>query len=154
MGIPAHVTLLGPFMPPELIDDAVLAQLRAVSARHDAIDLALTSVRRFPGVLYLGLEPEHGCRALADDLAAAFPEYPPYEGQFERVVHHVTIARDLDAEADREVTMELARALPIRARIDHAQVFAFDADAYERTLQGEPGEPPQARVIATLTLGR
>ena len=90
MDIPAHVTLLGPFMPVERIDETVRAQLRALFARHEPIDISLTSVRRFPGVLYLGLEPDAACRALADDLAAAFPEFPPYGGRFEHVVHHVT----------------------------------------------------------------
>jgi len=154
LGIPAHVTLLGPFMSAERVDDGVIARLGETFAGRSPIDLELTSVRRFPGVLYLALAPEDCCQPIADDLASAWREFPPYEGAFDRVIHHLTVARGLTEEAEREVESAVSPQLPISARIDKAQLVAYDADAYERALSRAPGPMPPARVLATFRLGR
>lgn len=39
IGLPPHVTVLYPFLPDDRIDDAVIANLAALFARHDVFDL-------------------------------------------------------------------------------------------------------------------
>jgi 2'-5' RNA ligase len=50
LGVPAHITLLYPFKPPDQIDAAMLAQLSGSFARFAPIAFELQSIRRFPDV--------------------------------------------------------------------------------------------------------
>lgn len=90
-GLPAHITLLFPFVAPAIIEDSLLARVASVVARHRAVALRLTGQRRWPDVLVAGVEPDGPLRALQADLAAAFPDQPLYGGAF-AFEPHVTIA--------------------------------------------------------------
>jgi len=91
-GVPAHVTILFPFVPAARLDGAVVEALRAVAAVFEPIAYELRETRRFPGVLYLAPVPPEPFLALTDAVASAFPAYPPYEGAFDEVIPHVTAA--------------------------------------------------------------
>ena len=68
LGVPAHITVLYPFMPPELIDAGVVSELGSVFARVDGFDLALTSVGWFETeVVYLAPEPPDGLQGAHGD---------------------------------------------------------------------------------------
>src|ERR1700730_8092204 len=59
LGVPAHITVLYPFKPPEEINEAVLDRLRHLFFRFEPFDFVLTTIRRFPGeALYLVPKPE------------------------------------------------------------------------------------------------
>jgi 2'-5' RNA ligase len=105
LGVPAHITLLFPFAPPEEIDEQAVADLVAA---HAAFDFELASVERFGGAAtWLRPDPPEPFLALIRALAGRWPEYPPYEGAQDEVVPHLTVA---------EMRIELAVELPIRAR--------------------------------------
>lgn len=116
-GIGAHVTLLFPFVPPPRLDDSVLARLREQCARDPAIrgavELRFDHLARFAGgVSYLALADPESVASKIRALAAAWPDYPPYEGLYPDSVPHLTVAHGDDpilaaAEA------ELASALPV-----------------------------------------
>ena len=80
-GVPAHVTILFPFVPAAELDD-VLDDLRALFARLPSFAFELRECRHFPGVLYLAPDPPDPFVALTEAVAAAYPAYPPYEGVF------------------------------------------------------------------------
>ena len=80
--VPAHVTVLYPFMPPADIDDAVRAQLAAIARAVPCFDYRLAETRRFPVALYLAPQPDASFAALTDAIFRAFPDYPPFEGKF------------------------------------------------------------------------
>lgn len=65
-GVPAHITVLYPFLPRQRVDDAVRAELNALFATHRAFRPAARATTRFPGVLYLAPEPDAALRALRD----------------------------------------------------------------------------------------
>jgi 2'-5' RNA ligase len=46
-GVPAHVTILYPFVSAEAIDDAVIDSVRGVLSRHEAFEFSLRTVERF-----------------------------------------------------------------------------------------------------------
>ena len=103
----AHITLLAPFLPPERIDDGVLAELSRLFADVTAFDFELTEVCEFPdGPVYLAPEPAGVFRRLTFELHHAFPEFPPYGGAFDDVVPHLTVPL-----APTEDAAELRRAL-------------------------------------------
>ena len=52
-GMPAHVTVLYPFLAPDAITQAVERDLESVLSPHPAFPFRLVGVDRFDGVLYL-----------------------------------------------------------------------------------------------------
>jgi 2'-5' RNA ligase len=92
-GLPAHITVLYPFMPPEDITAAVSHQIGVIALSFAAFRFQLSKVGVFPGALYLAPSPAQPFVALTLALARHFPEYPPYGGQFRNVVPHLTVAQ-------------------------------------------------------------
>jgi hypothetical protein len=88
-----HITLLAPFRPRERLDDDRLQdELGDFFAHRAPLDFALVAVRTFPdGHVYLAPEPDQPFRTMTLSLAARYPDCPPYEGQFEDVIPHLTI---------------------------------------------------------------
>jgi hypothetical protein len=116
-GVPAHVTVLFPFVPPRALDGATLRQVGAVVRRGPAFDYVFDRTAWFgDDVLYLAPEDPAPFRALTDRVHAAFPDHPPFRGQFADVVPHLTVGhrhpRALLAAAEREVR----GGLPVRGR--------------------------------------
>jgi 2'-5' RNA ligase len=110
LGVPAHITLLFPFMSPERITGAVLE--RAERALHEvaAFPFQLVAARRFAATAYLAPEPAAPFVALTQKLVERFPEYPPYGGKFQSVVPHLTAAHG-SAEAAECAAAELKASL-------------------------------------------
>ena len=109
--VPAHVTILYPFMAPGLIDAEVLATLARITNAVPRFNYRLARTERFPVALYLAPDPGAPFNALMDGIFAAFPDYPPFEGKFETVVPHVTVAHG-DEPLLCEIDVELRIALP------------------------------------------
>jgi len=117
IGIPAHVTVLFPFVPAAELDAKVVSALTEVAADADAFDFALTRPGRFPDTLYLEPEPAEPFVRLTEGVHARFPEHPPYEGAFDTIVPHLTVASGEEALLD-DVEQNVVPGLPIRARAD------------------------------------
>jgi 2'-5' RNA ligase len=116
--VPAHVTVLYPFMAPSLIDAAVLKSLRDIAESVACFDFRLRDIRRFPSSLYLAPDPGASFEELTHGVHRAFPDYPPFAGKFDVVVPHVTVAHG-DEPQLCEIEVELRIALPgsgVRAR--------------------------------------
>ena len=109
--VPAHVTILYPFVPLADIDDGVLARLGEIAAGVRCFDYRLAQTQRFPVALYLAPDPDRSFAALTDAVWRAFPDYPPFEGKFETVVPHVTVAHG-DVPLLCEIDVELRMGLP------------------------------------------
>jgi 2'-5' RNA ligase len=109
--VPAHVTVLYPFMAPELVDDGVLATLQTVARSVPAFDYRIRETRRFPLAIYLAPEPDHSFAALTHGVFRAFPDFPPFDGKFETVVPHITVAHG-DEPLLCEIEVELRIAMP------------------------------------------
>ena len=76
-GVPAHITVLFPFLADDELDHAALA---AVLAAHRAFDFELASVERFgDDVTYLAPVPDAPFRALTEAVWRRWPARPPYE---------------------------------------------------------------------------
>ncbi len=92
LGIPAHITVLAPFMPPETIDAAALAELKHLLAETSPFRFRLVRTAWFgDDVLWLAPRDDRPFRALTQRVFQAFPAFPPFEGQFDEVVPHLTI---------------------------------------------------------------
>ena len=77
-GVPAHVTVLYPFVPPRLIDHSLRAQLRTLFGAFGAFDFSFRETRRFNDrILYLAPSPEEPFEQLTRAVFDLFPEYHP-----------------------------------------------------------------------------
>jgi 2'-5' RNA ligase len=127
LGVPAHVTLLFPFVPTDGLDDEVEARLAKLLREADPFSVTFTRTARFPDVLYLEPQPAEPFAALTAAIATEWPEHPPYKGEHEIVIPHLTVA-----ESEDEVLLELIRAdveaqLPLESHVTAAQLYAEDA---------------------------
>ena len=116
LGIPAHLTVLFPFVPPAGIDEATRTTLRELLSSVTTFDFSLVATRWFADtVLWLAPDPDAPFRVLTQAVADAFPAYPPYGGQFPDPVPHLTIADRGPPEAMHAAEQQLQPALPIRS---------------------------------------
>ncbi|WP_329130372.1 2'-5' RNA ligase family protein [Streptomyces sp. NBC_01476] len=125
-GIPAHVTVLYPFLPDDRIDDGVLAELREMFAGHEEFTLDFTGFGRFPELLWLAPEADGPVRALTAAAEARWPEAPPYGGAFDDVIPHLTVAVKLPVETFDAMERELAPGLPLRTRVSGVHLVVND----------------------------
>ena len=123
-GMPAHLTLLYPFMDPVKLGPTQRGRLAEVFRGFAPFDLTFSRIGRFPEVLWTAPDLAEPIVELVRAIVAAFPDYPPYGGQFETIVPHVTVAHGdgLDLGAlEPEVRRRLAS--PVVQRVDGASLF-------------------------------
>ena len=110
LGVPAHVTLLHPFVAPASIDVAVRGRLEVIAAASAPFDYRLEAIGRFPETLYLAPEPAAPFVALTHTLVTAFPAWLPYGGRHPAVVPHLTVAQTDPSRLDA-IESELRNAM-------------------------------------------
>jgi hypothetical protein len=120
-GVPAHVTLLYPFLPPDEIGADVTATLRRCFAQFAVVDFRLAAIRQIGGeLLYLAPDPDEPFRRLTLAIWKLFPDHPPYDGKHPEIVPHLTVASITDAPQFQAISESFARTarahLPIHAR--------------------------------------
>src|SRR5690348_16462109 len=91
-GIPAHVTVLFPFIPPSELNAQVIGTLGTAISTVPRFNAAFESTGWFgTNVRWLAPKPAAAFGALTTAVAEAFPDYPPFGGQHEEVVPHLTV---------------------------------------------------------------
>jgi 2'-5' RNA ligase len=129
-GVPAHVTLLFPFVTPAAIDTGVTETLAGALRGVESVAFELRELQRFQdGTLYLAPNPDAPLRDLAARVAAAFPAYPPYGGAIADPDPHVTVAEAAFASQSAVAESAIVAGLPIRCRIAEAWLMAGPAEA-------------------------
>ena len=100
LGVPAHITVLAPFMPPEEITPAVMQQVRSALSVVPAFTFSLARAARFPATAYLAPEPSTPFVAMTQALSQRFPAYPPFKGEHAGIIPHLTVANGNTKEAE------------------------------------------------------
>lgn len=123
-GIPPHVTVLFPFLPPDELDADDVASLRAIMAARPPFEVDLTTVGMFDhDVLHLLPEPDAPFRELTAAVHARFPTAPPYGGRHDEVIPHLTVGRDIPRPSARHAARALLLALPVHVYVDVVQLW-------------------------------
>ena len=148
LGVPAHVTLLYPFLPSAELTPAVRRRIARLTRDVRPFDVSFERTGRFPGVVWLAPEPADPFVALMEVFTAAFPEYPPYGGAHDEIVPHLTLG--LGAEGDLGRLARSVRACPpFRERIRAIEVIAESGtDRWHRRWRIPLGPSVQARSTA------
>jgi 2'-5' RNA ligase len=127
LGVPAHVTLLSPFVPAAALEGEVEERLGGIIGGAEPFDVTFARPARFPGVLYLEPQPSEPFSALTGAIEAQWPEYPPYEGEHETVIPHLTVAESADEGLLERIEADVEPGLPLHARVSEAQLYTEDA---------------------------
>ena len=125
IGVPAHITLLYPFLPPPTALNQ-LSELQKLFESMPAFEFSLVDVRRFPATLYLHPSDAGRFRAMTDMLSAKWPACKPYNGAFADVVPHLTVADKVDRATMDTVEPSIRRHLPIRCTASEAWLMCSD----------------------------
>ncbi|WP_328946861.1 2'-5' RNA ligase family protein [Streptomyces sp. NBC_00250] len=125
-GVPAHVTVLFPFLDESRTDSGVHSALADVMGSHHAFDLRFERCGRFPGVSYLVPEPDAQLRQLTQAIADRWPEAPPYGGRFTEIVPHLTIAQGQKDAVLEKIEADLAGGLPFTSHVSSVELIAYD----------------------------
>jgi len=128
--VPAHITLLAPFLPEGQLDDSTWETLGQFFADITPFGFELTDVCEFPSAATF--------RRLTSELHKLFPEFPPYGGAFDDIVPHLTVPL-ADGEDVTALTAALTPSLPLSVHAAAAAVFVTDDDG--------------TRVLGTLPFG-
>lgn len=119
LAVPAHVTILFPFLAPDAIDSSAHADLSRLFASVAPFELAFRRVGRFPDVVWLAPEPVERMAGLTEAVAKRWPSHPPYGGAFETVVHHLTVADGAPPDVLHRLERQLTAHLAIKTRVTH-----------------------------------
>lgn len=149
-GLPAHLTVLYPFVPAESLAAATMRACTEIAERTSPIDVRFTRCRERGQMAYLEPDPVAPVDALLRAVRARWPGLTPYDGRFPDAPAHVTLAlagRSSDhavhegarEPASGERVSERVRAvarlvdplLPIRTTLDELMLVAVGAGGWE-----------------------
>ncbi len=96
LGMPAHITVLFPFVDVEEITEELLADLWELYSKIPRFTFTLPRLGQFSDVLFLVPEPREPLDHLTDVTRERYPEHPPYGGAVKSPDPHLTIAHAED----------------------------------------------------------
>jgi 2'-5' RNA ligase superfamily len=109
-GIPAHVTVYTPFLPPEDWHDPALALLE----RFLPTEVTLARLENRPGGLVILAEPDDDLRAITEAVRSSWPVLPAHKGNRPDLAYRVTVVRTASDRARSEAREAIAPHLPLR----------------------------------------
>jgi hypothetical protein len=116
-GVPAHLTVLYPFIPADELSSGTEAELAAVFSGFAPFGARFSACARFGrDVLYLAPDDDAPFRALTEAVVKTYPGYPPYEGKFDDDVPHLTVA-DEGGDFD-SIERDIEPWLPVQTTVD------------------------------------
>lgn len=111
-GVPAHVTVLYPFVPRDHLTNEVRDAISRVIGEVPAFGYRFGRVARFGDTtVWLAPEPASAFARVTDAVHAEWPEHPPYGGVIDDVVPHLTVGAGLDGPVADALEVEVGQAL-------------------------------------------
>jgi 2'-5' RNA ligase len=132
-GVPAHITLIVPWIPPEQIKQEHLEELEELVGEEEPFDYSLDRVCWFgKRVLWLSPSPPAPFKRLTAALADRF-DTPPWQGEFPEVIPHLTVGLADDALGSTlaEAAEDLNSKLPLNCRAGEVDVMCGDGANWE-----------------------
>lgn len=124
----AHVTALAPFRHPREIDAAAMGTLTRLAQGTAPFAFELSTVATFPnGIIHLVPEPEDPFRDLTARLTGAFPDCPPYAGEFPDVRPHVTLDARSETVSEASTRELLGGLVPATCQAERLDLAWYEA---------------------------
>ena len=134
-GMPAHITLLYPFVDSDRLGDGGIDRAAAILSGFEPLSVVFRETAFFRGpadlILWLRPEPSEPFVAMTEALVDAFPDHPPYGGIHDTIVPHLGIAHG-DSELLSRIRAEVEPGLPLEARVGEAWLFEHAAKGWRR----------------------
>ncbi|MFI1383983.1 2'-5' RNA ligase family protein [Embleya sp. NPDC020886] len=131
-GIPAHVTVLYPWLTPAEIGPTELAALAEIAAARPVLDLVFGRVGQFHRGLWLAPDPAEPVLRLIDAVTTRWPDHLPYGGAYlddaDDVGPHLTVALGQGPDELRALAQEVTGRLPLTTRVDRLDLVVCDDD--------------------------
>ena len=119
-GMPAHITINYPVLPGASPSSDLEDRLRALFSRFASFSFRLEGPASFPDVLYLAPHPDGPFKELASHVWDAFPNSPPYAGEYSGTTPHLTVAQEDESHLLEYISADFQRRaegmLPISSR--------------------------------------
>ncbi len=132
LGVPAHITLLYPFLPPRFAESEIENLVELFSA-IPVFEFSLIEVCRFPRTAYLHPNEPQRFTEIVKKLLETWPDCRPYNGAFADIIPHLTVADDADAQTLDMVQERLLKHLPIACVVREAWLlFSNDIGLWSR----------------------
>jgi hypothetical protein len=125
-GVPAHVSLLYPFVAAAELDEQVISALSELFAEQVPIPVEFGKCYRHDGFVALHPEPIDGLARLLSETRRRWPDVVPYEGLYGDVEPHVTVAMRASEEVAVTIEQEVTAELPFSAELGEAWLVAFE----------------------------
>ena len=143
LGVPAHVTLLYPFVDPADLSAETRRTIESIARGHPSFACVLSGPFQWPDTVYAAVDPAERLLAIHRELAASFPDFPIYGRPGFELVPHVTIAEGPYAD-DHSVLGDVSWSeLPVDRPVTELEVIAEGPDQRWRTVWtlplGAPG---------------
>jgi hypothetical protein len=124
--MPAHITVLFPWLLVSDVSADVLLQLERLTQSLEPFDAKLVGTGRFPATLWLKPEPTDKFRDLTLAVWREWPNTAPYEGQHDSIVPHLTVADTQQESLLDELEHHFAGLAPIHFQVAELRLFVFD----------------------------
>ena len=121
-GVPAHVTVLFPFLAVDALTPMARSTIARLAAKSPPFVARFSRVERRQEMVWLVPASQRPFLDLTDAVAALWPDYPPYEGVHERLIAHLTLVETTDRQ-----TRDAAWA-------EAVEVGPFDVAVHEHTV--------------------
>lgn len=139
-GVPAHVSLLYPFVPEPALTGRDEKGVRSLAARFPAADLLLEEVVTASGFVAVAVP---GLQPIVDAFGDQWPGLRPYRGRFgARPAAHVTVAMGADDPATAaRVRAAIDSLLPLRTRAAALQLVVLTEEGWQPRFTAPLGVP-------------
>ncbi len=125
--VPAHITILVPFVPVERLDQACEV-LKEIGREIEPFEVTMSGYGSFPRIAFMTPLNPKPIQAVFQRIYEAFPECPPYGGAFGDDMHpHMTVGEFSSEETQKEVI--LPDYEPITFRVERLHVLQGIAQA-------------------------
>jgi 2'-5' RNA ligase len=132
IGVPPHITVLYPFIEPSRIDEAVKDRIANAAKDRAAFEFRLMDIEAFPDAVYLAPEPAKTFVQLTQRLADEFPDYPPFGGEFETIIPHLTVGWQSIGSPRDEIERQLRPVLPLDCVAREITLLVEEDDGWSR----------------------
>ena len=133
-GVPAHVTVLVPFIDGGDLQPIHLQRLETLFAKVPSFHYVFGSVGRFVEATYLAPSSPSPFIRLTETVTAAFPEYLPYGGVHSDIVPHLTVAHGSGSGpevAAAELAAWVGQGHSVRGQCSRVQLIQQNSDGWQ-----------------------
>lgn len=144
-GMPAHVTVLWPFLDMTEIDTSVIERLREVAFTEPTFTVTFDEIGWFgEDVVFLRPTPEEPFTRLTAAMVEEFPDCEPYDGRFDEVIPHLTVGDGAPPDRMRAAAVAVLEAPSIVAVVDHLTLCELQGpNGHWRMVERLPLAPPR-----------